>query len=126
MPSFGGKTVTNEEYLYLDAKNSKLSPPSAEAVEHARHEDTGCTWCEENDASHFRLQGERDRLESLRALYAVGIMRITQALEDWEGSAARRAQGLEALATPTAEERLELVTQALRSLGAKGRREWKK
>jgi hypothetical protein len=125
-PVFGGKSVTNEEYLHLSAKNQRLSPPTAEAIAHAQHEDTGCWTCTDNHESAYRQREELAKLEDLRALYAVGVLGITQKLREWEGADKRGAQGLEALATPTAEDRLVLITKALKSLDSRGMREWKK
>lgn len=125
-PTFGGKPVTHEEYLHLDAANRRTASPSEASITHARHLDAGCVVCED-DHDHFdRLQAERDKLEELRRNYAVGLLTITQEAERWADADKRVAAGLEAVDTPDIAERLRLVLAAVGTISRRGQRDWKR
>jgi hypothetical protein len=126
MPTWGGRPVTHEEYAILARKNVNLPPPDAVELAHARHEDTGCTLCIDIHESYHQLATERDKLKNLRALYAVEILAITQALSEWARREKRAADGLDHEPLPSAEKRLEGVEKALNRLSVKGMKEWKK
>lgn len=125
-PTFGGKTVTYEEYLHLDAANSRLSPPDDASIAHARHLDAGCVVCEDGHDHFGRLQAERDKLEGLRCNYALSLLAILQKAEEWEHADKRVAAGLEALDAPDTAERLRLVLAAIGTISRRGHRDWKK
>lgn len=125
-PTFGGKPVTHEEYLHLDAANRRTAPPSEEMLAYARHLDAGCPVSTDLGDQLDRLQIERDKLEGLRQSYALGVLTIIQKSDEWAHADERVAAGLDALETPTAGERLDLILKALRTIDRRGMAQWKK
>jgi hypothetical protein len=125
-PTFGGKPVTHEEYLHLDAANSRKSPPSEEMLSYARHLDVGCPVSTDLGEQLDRLQVERDKLEELRQLYALNLLKLIQKTDEWAFADDRVASGLDALETPTVPERLALLIGALRTIDRRGHAKWKR
>jgi hypothetical protein len=126
MPTWGGEQVTHEEYVIRSRKNMNFPPPDEVELAHARHEDTGCTLCIDIHEGYHALAAERDKLENLRSLYAVGVLKIRQLMTDWEDALERIEQGKRAMEVPAVEDRLEIIGKALIRLSAAGMREWKK
>lgn len=125
-PTFGGKSVTHEEYLHLDAANSRTAAPTEGMIAQARHLDAGCPVSADLGEQTERLQAENTKLEGLRANYAVSLTRILQKAQEWTEADERAAAGLDAPEAPDIADRLRLVLGAVKTIRDRGRREWRK